>query len=72
MDTGVLVLGHARGFDSVDTGLRAGDVIHTLNQTPIESVAQLKAAVADLKRGNAVVLRIERLGQFHYLTFELD
>jgi serine protease Do len=72
MDTGVLVLGQAPGFDSVDTGLRAGDVIHRLNRTPIASVAQLKAAVADLNRGNAVVLRIERLGQFHYLTFELD
>jgi serine protease Do len=62
MDRGVLVLGHARGFFSLDTGLRAGGVIHALNRTPITSVAQLKAAVAQLTRGSAVVLRIERLG----------
>jgi len=72
IDTGVLVLAHARGFDAIETGLRPGDVIHALNRTPIESVAQLKAAVAALKPGDAVVLRIERLGQFHYLTFELN
>jgi S1-C subfamily serine protease len=72
MDTGIMVIGRAPGFDSVDAGLRVGDVIHSLNGTSIESVAQLKSAVAQLKPGDSVVLRIERLGQFQYLAFEIE
>jgi serine protease Do len=70
--TGVIVAGQAAGFNSVDTGLRVGDVIHSLNRRPVESVEQLKSAVAQLKPGDAAVLRIERQGKFQYLTFEME
>jgi hypothetical protein len=40
--------------------------------TPIESAARLKSPVARLKPGDPVVLRIERLGQFQYLAFEIE
>ena len=69
---GVVVVGQAQGFNSVDTGLRPGDVIHSLNRTPIESVEQLQSAVAQLKAGDAAVLRIERQGQSQYLAFEME
>jgi len=72
LDAGVLVLGHARGFDSVESGLLAGDVIHAVNRTPVESVSELKSAVSQLTPGESVVLRIERLGVFHYLAFEME
>jgi serine protease Do len=52
--------------------LQPGDVISALNRTPIASVGDLRAAVARVKRGEAVVLRIERLGRFRYLTFEME
>ncbi|HVO63654.1 MAG TPA: trypsin-like peptidase domain-containing protein, partial [Terriglobales bacterium] len=68
---GVVVIGQAPGFNSVDTGLQPGDVIHALNRTPIESVEQLQSLVAQLKPGAAAVLRIERQGQFQYLAFEM-
>ena len=70
--TGVIVVGQAPGFNSVHTGLRAGDVILSLNRAPVESVEQLKSAVAQLKPGDAAVLRIERKGQFQYLAFEME
>jgi S1-C subfamily serine protease len=69
---GVIVVGQAPGFNSVDTGLRPGDVIHAINQTPTESVEQLQSLVAQLKPGDAAVLRIERQGQFQYLAFEME
>jgi serine protease Do len=72
MGTGVIVVGQAPGFNSVNTGLRAGDVIHSLNRTPVASVEQLRTAVAHLKPGDSAVLRIERLGQFQYLAFEME
>ena len=70
--TGVIVIGLAPGFNSVNTGLREGDVIHSLNHTIVESVDQLKSAVAQLKPGDAAILRIERRGQFQYLAFEME
>ena len=69
---GVIVVGQAPGFNSVDTRLQPGDLIHALNGTPIESVEQLKSAVAQLKPGHAAVLRIERQGQFQYVPFEME
>jgi len=70
--SGVVVLGHARGFASVETGLQVGDVIQSLNRTRIESVEGLKSAVARLVPGTPVVLRIERMGSFRFLVFELE
>lgn len=70
--TGVLVIGQAPGFGSIDTGLRIGDVIHAVNGTPVDSVEQLRSAVAQLKLEDAVVLQIERRGQFQYLAFEME
>jgi serine protease Do len=70
--TGVIVVGQAPGFNSVNTRLRVGDVIHSLNHTPVESVEQLKSALSRLKPGDSAVLQIERRGQFQYLAFEME
>lgn len=70
--SGVVVLGEAQGLKSVEPGLRAGDLIHSLNLIQIDSVAQLRAAVSHLNRGDAAVLRIERNGRFQYLAFEME
>ncbi len=70
--SGVVVVGRSAGFNSVSTGLRTGDVIHSLNRTPVESLEQLKSAVSRLRSGDAAVLRIERRGQFQYLAFEME
>jgi serine protease Do len=71
-ERGVVVVGNGRGFDAAETGLEPGDVISSLNRSSIESVAQLRDAVALLKRGAAVVLRIERSGRFQFLTFQME
>jgi serine protease Do len=70
--TGVIVIGLARGFDAVDTGLQPGDVISSLNRTPIKSVVDLRTALGRVKPGDGVVVRIERLGRFRYLAFEME
>ena len=69
---GVIVVGRAPGFNSVATGLRVGDVIHSVNRTSIGSLEQLRSAVAQLKAGDAAVLGVERRGQFQYLAFEME
>jgi len=70
--SGVIVVGRAADLIMPDTGLQAGDIIHQLNMTPIDSVDTLRAAVGALKTGNAVVLQVERDGGLMYVSFELE
>jgi serine protease Do len=72
LPSGVVVVGRAAEFNSADSGLQAGDVIHTLNRTSIDSVVTLRTAVRALKPGDAVVLQIERSGGLQYLAFDME
>jgi len=69
---GVVVVARAAELLVPDTGLRAGDVIHTLNTTPIDSVDSLRAIMGDLKPNSRVVLQVERDGKLQWLTFEME
>jgi serine protease Do len=69
---GVVVSARIQDATSAETGLRAGDVIRTLNQTPIESLDTLKKAVHRLKPGDPVALQVERDGKLSYLSFEME
>ena len=70
--SGVIVVGLPADLILPETGLQAGDVIHQLNTTPIESMDALRAAVHALKSGEAVVLQVERSGGLLYVSFELE
>jgi serine protease Do len=70
--SGVVVLGRAADLTIPDTGVQTGDIIHSLNTTPIDSVESLRAAVKPLKTNDAVVLQVERDGGLLYLAFEMD
>jgi serine protease Do len=69
---GVVVVGRAANLIVSDSGLQTGDIIHSLNTKPIDSVETLRGAVRDLKPGAAVVLQIERDGGLQYLAFEME
>lgn len=49
-----------------------GDVIHAVNRTPVQSLAELRAALTSLKESNPVVIQIERHGMLSFVAFELD
>jgi serine protease Do len=70
--SGVVVLGQSLDVNALTGSLHAGDIIHRLNQLPIESTEQLRSAVRQLKPGDPVVLQIERQGQLQYVDFPLD
>ena len=70
--SGVIVVGRAVELVTPDTGLQAGDVIHQLNTTPIDSTHTLRTAVDGLKTGNPVVLQIERDGELMFVSFEME
>ena len=70
--SGVVVVGRAADLILPDTGLLAGDIIHQLNTTSIDSMDGLRAAVEALKRGDPVVLQVERDSGLTYVSFEME
>jgi len=70
--SGVVVVGRAADLILPDTGLQAGDIIHQLNSTSIDSMDTLRAAVRALKTGDPVVLQVERDGGLLYVSFEME
>ena len=72
LPSGVIVVGRAADLILPDTGLQAGDLVHQLNETSIDSMDTLRAAVRDLKTGDAVVLQVERDGGLMYVSFEIE
>ena len=72
ISSGVLVVAQALDAGGTQTGLAAGDVIHTANRTTVGTVEDLRAALRALKSGDAVVLGVEREGGLLFLPFELN
>ena len=70
--SGVVVAARTREGANAEIGLQPGDVIHTVNRTPIESVEALRQAIQALQPGNPVVLQVERQGRLTYLAFEIE
>ena len=70
--SGVIVVGRAADLILPDTGLQAGDIIHQLNTTSIDSMDALRNAVKNLKTGDPVVMQIERDGGLQYVSFEME
>jgi serine protease Do len=62
--SGVVVTSTIVNRLAVDSGLLVGDVMHSMNRTPISSVDGLRTAFSQLKPGEPGALRIER-GQTH-------
>ena len=70
--SGVLVVARAAELLVPETGLKSGDVIHSMNAAPVDSVDSLRAMIADLKPNAPVVLQVERDGKLQWLAFEMD
>lgn len=70
--SGVVVVARVADFMSSATGLETGDVIHSVNQTSIDSLVSLRAALREIKPHNPVVLQVERGGGLQWLAFEME
>jgi serine protease Do len=54
------------------TGLQVGDVIYSVNGSPVSTVAALKKKLDEYKLGEPAVMQIERSGQLMFVTIELE
>lgn len=70
--SGVIVLGRAADLLGPDIGLTTGDVIHAINNRPVDTVENLRSALSQLKSGDSVALQVERLGKLQFVAFDLD
>ncbi len=69
---GIIVAAKSPAGQGRYVDLEAGDVIHSLNDTPVGSLESFRTNIANFKTGDPVVLSIERSGVFRYLAFEIE
>jgi serine protease Do len=70
--SGVVVAAIPAEFAALDPGLRAGDVIYSLNQSKVGSLEELRTALRGLKSGAPIALLVERDGTLGYVCFNLE
>jgi S1-C subfamily serine protease len=71
LPTGVVMVTRIQSPSAVDTGLQAGDVVHSVNNDLVFDIDGLRAAMGKLKTGDAVALLVERGEQLLYVAFEV-
>jgi len=69
---GIVVAAGSTTDLSSGTGLNPGDVIYSVNGTPVSTVAALKSKLGEYKAGEAIVMQVERSGVLTYVTIELE
>jgi serine protease Do len=71
--SGVVVVTASEGvFDADGDGLVPGDVIHAVNGHWVADLPALRAAIDGVKKGDAVVLQVERRGTLRYVSFVVE
>jgi serine protease Do len=69
---GVLVTEVAPGSSADLGGVLPGDVIRSINHSPVNRAVDLLAVLGNLKENSTVLLTVERHGQVVYLAFDLS
>jgi serine protease Do len=72
MSTGVVVVGRAADLLGPEVELASGDVIHAINNHPIDTVENLRKSLQAMKAGDSVALQVERGGKLQFVAFELE
>ena len=69
---GVVVAAIPAEYAAFNPGLKAGDVIYSLNNTKISTLDNLRAALKELKTGDPAVLLVESDGTLGYVSFKIE
>jgi len=70
-ESGVLVAARTENQSYHGDGFRAGDIIHTVNQTTIAGLSSLRRTLSLYAHNEPVIVQIERKGEMMYLIIEL-
>jgi serine protease Do len=69
---GVVVAAGSATDPASGTGLKPGDVIYSVNGSPVSTVVALKNKINEFKPGQEVIMQIERSGRLMYVTLDLE
>ncbi len=69
---GVLVVEIDSSSPASESGLREGDVIIEVNQKPVKSIEDYEKATSEIKKGNVVLIYVQRAGFSGYITFRAE
>jgi len=69
---GLIVAAKAPERQTQFVDLQPGDIIHSVNNTPIAQLSTFQAIIEKFQHGDPVVLQIERDGRFQYVAFEIE
>jgi serine protease Do len=72
MQGGVLVAGMTADAAPPADRFQPGDIIYAVNGKDVNSLADLRAAVAGMKDGDPCVVQLERQGMLMFVSFEID
>ncbi len=70
--SGVIVAARTPGALLLGDGPEPGEIIHSLNTTPVKDLDGLKQALKELQPGQPIVLQVERDGELSYLVMESE
>ncbi|MEO8126492.1 MAG: trypsin-like peptidase domain-containing protein [Bryobacteraceae bacterium] len=70
--SGVVVAGVVASPSGRSDAFYAGDVIYSVNESKVTSVAEMRETLGAAKRGDPVAVQIERLGQLQFLVVEIQ
>jgi serine protease Do len=69
---GVVVAGVVSEMSGQSDAFSPGDVIYAVNNSPVRTLEDLKAAMAGIKSRQPVAIQVERLGQLQFLMFDVE
>jgi len=69
---GVIVVGKVDYAPTIETELAVGDVIQSVNGTPVATVNELRSQFLRFRAGDAVVLKVESQGLYRFMPFEME
>jgi serine protease Do len=69
--TGVFVVSIDTSSPAYQAGVREGDLIHGINRQPVTSMADFEQATANLKKGDYVLLQVQRSQGMFFIAFQL-
>jgi len=70
--SGAVVAGVVASPSGRSDAFYAGDVIYSVNDSKVTSVAELREGLRAVKRGDPVAVQIERIGQLQFLVVEVQ
>jgi Do/DeqQ family serine protease len=69
-EKGCVVLDVGQGTPAEEMGLMPGDVIRSVNRTPVPGINEFQTVIKKIKPQDGIVLDVNRQGQLLYLSYE--